>query len=78
MLKKMLKKDSLQESTDKKPVRSSAMDEDRISGKIYDWPLLSRLLKYGFPFWYLIVSAVFMIIVAAGLDILGSIMDGNQ
>lgn len=71
MLKKMLKKDSLQESTDKKPVRSSAMDEDRISGKIYDWPLLSRLLKYGFPFWYLIVSAVFMIIVAAGLDILG-------
>jgi ATP-binding cassette subfamily B multidrug efflux pump len=67
----MLKKDSPQKSTDKKPVRSSAMDEDRISGKIYDWPLLRRLLKYGFPYWYLIVSAVIMIIAAAGLDIVG-------
>jgi len=67
----MLKEDSAQKSPDRKPAKSSAMDEDRISGKIYDWPLLSRLLKYGFPHWYLIAIAVIMIIAAAGLDIIG-------
>lgn len=65
-----MKRDS-QKNTDHKPAKSAAMDEDRVSGKIYDWPLLSRLLKYGFPYWHLIVTAVTMIIAAAGLDILG-------
>jgi len=66
----MSKKDIAQKS-DGKPARSGAMDEDRITGKIYDWQLLKRLLQYGMQFWYLIAIAVFMIILAAGLDILG-------
>lgn len=67
----MLKKDFSQKKSDGKPAKSAAMDEDRVIGKIYDTELLGRLLKYGLPFWYLIILAVLMIIVAAGLDILG-------
>ncbi len=67
----MAKKDLSQKDSDKEPQQSTALDEDRISGKIYDWQLFKRLLRYGLPFWYLIVIAVFMIIMAAGLDILG-------
>lgn len=66
-----MSKKNIAQKSDGKPVRSSAMDEDRIIGKIYDWQLLKRLLHYGMPFWYLIAIAVFMIILAAGLDILG-------
>ena len=67
----MVKKSYSQNQSDGKPSKSMAMDEDRVIGKIYDRELLGRLLKYGLPYWYLIVFAVLMIIVAAGLDILG-------
>lgn len=61
----------LKRESHNKPTKQSAMDEDRVMGKIYDRKLLGRLLKYGFPYWYLIALAVVMIIAAAGLDILG-------
>jgi ATP-binding cassette subfamily B protein len=48
-----------------------AIDEDKVSGKIYDRKLFARLLKYGKPYALLIVLAVGMIIVAAGLETLG-------
>lgn len=67
----MVKKDLSQKKSDSNPTKSVAIDEDRITGKIYDRELLGRLLKYGLPYWYLIVIAVFMIIAAAGMDILG-------
>lgn len=51
--------------------KQHAIDEDKISGKIYDRRLLQRLLSYGKPYWYLIVLAVLMIIIAAGLETLG-------
>jgi len=47
------------------------IDDDTVSGKIYDWNLLKRLLHYGIPFWHLIVIAVIMIIAAVGLDLVG-------
>ena len=48
-----------------------AIDEDKISGKIYDRRLLQRLLSYGKPYWHLILLAVLMIIIAAGLETVG-------
>ena len=53
-----------------KPSRN-VLEEDKISGKIYDRKLFSRLLSYGKPYWLLIVLAVFMIILAAALETLG-------
>lgn len=49
----------------------SFVEEDTITGKIYDWHLLKRLLAYGLPFWYLIALAVLMIILASALDLVG-------
>ena len=51
--------------------RRKAIEEDSVSGKIYDRRLLKRLLKYGKPYWAMIVLAVAMIIVAAGMETLG-------
>ena len=48
-----------------------AIEEDSITGKIYDRKLFKRLIRYGKPYWPLIVLAVLMIIVAAGLETLG-------
>lgn len=53
-----------------KQVRN-AIDEDKVSGKIYDSHLFRRLLQYGRPYWYLILAAVLMIIVAAILETVG-------
>jgi ATP-binding cassette subfamily B protein len=47
------------------------IEEDKISGKIYDGRLFTRLLKYGKPYWYFIALAVLMIIVAAVLETVG-------
>ena len=49
----------------------NAIDEDKVSGKIYDSHLFRRLLQYGRPYWYLILAAVLMIIVAAILETVG-------
>ena len=57
-------------SEDRKVARK-AIDEDKISGKIYDRKLFARLLKYGKPYALLILLAVGMIIIAAGLETLG-------
>lgn len=51
--------------------QQAILEEDQVTGKIYDRRLLRRLLAYGKPYWHLIVFAVLMIIFAAGLDILG-------
>lgn len=67
----MKQKDFLRKDSNQKPAKPAALEEDRISGKIYDWQLFNRLLRYGFTYWYLIIIAVVMIILAAGLDILG-------
>jgi ATP-binding cassette subfamily B multidrug efflux pump len=67
----MMKKDFSHKKSDGKPAKSAMIEEDRIIGKIYDRELLGRLLKYGLPYWYMIVIAVVMIIGAAGMDILG-------
>lgn len=47
------------------------IEEDKISGKIYDRRLFTRLLKYGKPYRYFIALAVLMIIVAAVLETVG-------
>ena len=47
------------------------MDEDRVEKVAYDHRLFLRLLRYGKPYALMILAAVFMIILAAGLDILG-------
>ena len=49
----------------------AAIEDDRISGKIYDWPLLRRLLGYTRSYWLWMILAVVMIIVAAFLETLG-------
>lgn len=48
-----------------------AIEDDRIVGKIYDWPLLKRLLGYTRAYWKWMIVAVTMIIVAAFLETLG-------
>lgn len=47
------------------------IEEDKVSGKIYDRRLFRRLLQYGRPYWSLILAAVLMIIVAAILETVG-------
>ncbi|MFZ0391837.1 MAG: ABC transporter ATP-binding protein [Calditrichia bacterium] len=47
------------------------MDEDKVTGKIYDSRLFSRLMGYGKPYWHLIALAVIMIILGMGFEILG-------
>ncbi len=47
------------------------MEEDRVVGKVYDHRLMRRLLRYGRPYWYLILLAVGMIILAAGMETVG-------
>ncbi len=54
-----------------KKSQQPAIEEDRITGKIYDNRMLKRLLRYGKPYLKLIVIAVLMIIVAAGMETLG-------
>lgn len=54
-----------------RPQVRKAIEEDSVSGKIYDGKLLRRLIRYGKPYWVMIVFAVAMIIVAAGLETLG-------
>ncbi len=48
-----------------------AIEEDRITGKIYDNRMLKRLFRYGKPYLKLIIIAVLMIIVAAGMETVG-------
>ncbi|NOX38710.1 MAG: ABC transporter ATP-binding protein [Calditrichaeota bacterium] len=50
---------------------TSRIDEDRVEKVAYDHRLFLRLLRYGKPYALLILTAVFLIILAAGLDILG-------
>ena len=54
----------------KKPVKA-VIEDDKISGKIYDWPLLKRLLGYTRAYWIWMIFAVLMIIIAAFLETLG-------
>ncbi|HQV33349.1 MAG TPA: ABC transporter ATP-binding protein [Calditrichia bacterium] len=59
---------------DKNPKKSTSrprIEEDRISGKIYDRHLMGRLLAYGRPYWPMIVVAVLMIIGASALQTVG-------
>ncbi len=51
--------------------QAQGIEEDKVSGKIYDRKLFARLIKYGKPYWPLILLAVAMIIIAAGLETLG-------
>jgi ATP-binding cassette subfamily B protein len=60
----------LSESSQKLAAKRN-IDDDTVSGKIYDWNMLKRLLHYGIPFWHLIAIAVAMIIAAAGMDLVG-------
>lgn len=53
------------------PPAQRNIEDDKIVGKVYDAQLLKRLLGYGKPYWYLIILAVLMIIVAALLETLG-------
>lgn len=48
-----------------------AIEEDKISGKIYDRRLFGRLLSYSKPYWIWVTLAVLLIIVAAALETLG-------
>lgn len=47
------------------------MDEDKVTGKIYDTRLISRLFRFGKTYWHLIVLAVVLIMFSMGLEILG-------
>ncbi len=53
-------------STAKK--RPDVIEDDRISGKIYDHKLFGRLLGYARPYWRLVALSVLLIILASGLD----------
>ena len=46
-------------------MRKDAFTEETISGKIYDWQLVKRLLKYVRPYWlYVLISLILLVIVA--------------
>ena len=53
------------------PPASHIIDEDKITGRIYDWHLFSRLLRFARPFLFLIGIAVSLIILSSFLSILG-------
>ncbi len=50
---------------------SRTVEEDRVTGKIYDSRLLKKLLAFGKPYVLWILLAVLLIILASGLEILG-------
>ncbi|RMI20089.1 MAG: ABC transporter ATP-binding protein, partial [Calditrichaeota bacterium] len=60
-----------QGKTDNHRPKRAAVEEDRVVGKVYDHRLMRRLLRYGRPYWYLILLAVGMIILAAGMETVG-------
>jgi ATP-binding cassette subfamily B protein len=47
------------------------LQDDEVKGKIYDFKLLKRLLRYGRPFWLLILVGVVFTIGASFLQLLG-------
>ncbi|GAB4339840.1 MAG: ABC transporter ATP-binding protein [Calditrichia bacterium] len=51
--------------------RNQFIEEDKVTGQIYDTRLLRRLLHYAKPFWFLILLAVVLILGGMGLEILG-------
>jgi ATP-binding cassette subfamily B protein len=50
--------------------KKQRIDEDKVSGKIYDRKLFTRLIEFGKPYWNLILIAVVLIIISMGLEIL--------
>ncbi len=47
------------------------IQDDEIKGKIYDWKLLKRLLRYGLPHKHLIAGGIALTVLAALLRIVG-------
>ena len=64
-------KKTLQQSNIDNKTKTPVLEEDRITGKIYYRLLIKRLLSYGVSYWYLIILAVLMIILASALDLVG-------
>ena len=50
---------------------STAVDDDPIGPKTYDWQLFRRLLGYLRPYIRAAVAALALIVVMAGLDLVG-------
>ncbi len=47
------------------------MQEDKITQKVYDRKLFQRLLRFGLPYWHLMLAALILLIAGMGLEILG-------
>lgn len=57
--------------TEKEKKVRRTIEDDTVTGKIYDRKLLRRLFRYGKPYWWMIAVAIGMIIVAAMMETLG-------
>ena len=49
------------------PMRKDTFAEETISGKIYDWQLTKRLLKYLRPYWGYVIFSLILIAVVSGV-----------
>ena len=48
-------------------MRKNTFAEETISGKIYDWQLIKRLLKYVRPYWGYVIFSLILIMVVSGV-----------
>ncbi|KUO50266.1 MAG: hypothetical protein APF76_11175 [Desulfitibacter sp. BRH_c19] len=48
-------------------MRKNSLSEETISGKIYDWELIKRLLKYVKPYWAYITFSLMLLMIVSGV-----------
>ena len=48
-------------------MRKNTFAEETISGKIYDWQLIKRLLKYVRPYWGYVIFSLILLMVVSGV-----------
>lgn len=48
-------------------MRKNTFAEETISGKIYDWQLIKRLLKYVRPYWEYVIFSLILLMVVSGV-----------
>ncbi|MFH1734225.1 MAG: ABC transporter ATP-binding protein, partial [bacterium] len=53
---------------------STPFDEDEITGKAYDARLMKRLLTYGFPYKLQLISAIALLLIISGLELIGPLL----
>ncbi|MBU1652568.1 ABC transporter ATP-binding protein/permease, partial [bacterium] len=53
---------------------NTPFDEDEITGKAYDARLMKRLLTYGFPYKFQLISSIVLLLVISGLELIGPLL----